>query len=203
VGTWQGSAYFFARFVWGCLSRVKEAAYGWSDFVLGDCWCGDTCGVWPGASPVLAVFGGGGVDRLAVCVVACGGESALSLGRYAYEETAKSVLWFGDAPGDVGVVELVSCSAQSSLGRVVVVAGFDSDGQGGKLVHHVCGYPLRSAELTRFDGELSRAMGVARLEEGTDVLVGYRDAGPGALPMQVFCCPGCGRPLKLWWRLPA
>jgi hypothetical protein len=83
------------------------------------------------------------------------------------------------------------------------VAGFSADGQGGKLVHHVCGYPLRSAELTRFDGSLSEAMGVARLEEGTDVLVGYRDAGPGALPMQVFCCPGCGKPLKLWWHLPA
>lgn len=82
------------------------------------------------------------------------------------------------------------------------MAGSGSRGPYGKLVHHRCGYPLWSQELTRFDGSLCQAMGVAR-PEGIDVLVGYRDAGPGQRPMQVFCCPGCGKPLKLWWHLPA
>ncbi len=57
--------------------------------------------------------------------------------------------------------------------------------QGGKLVHHRCGYGLWVVVLERFNGV---------------TVVSYRDQGPQGLIVSV--CPGCGGVLKLWWEMP-
>ncbi len=58
-------------------------------------------------------------------------------------------------------------------------------GCAGKVVHHKCGYPLWSFVMHRFD---------------ETTLVNYRDGGSGGFV--VFLCPGCGKPLPLWWSVP-
>jgi hypothetical protein len=58
-------------------------------------------------------------------------------------------------------------------------------GQGGKLVHHRCGYPLWVVVLERFNGA---------------TVVSYRDQSP--LGLLVFMCPRCGGALQLWWEVP-
>ena len=58
---------------------------------------------------------------------------------------------------------------------------------GGKVVRHRCGYPLST-----------RLIGAA--EWMGQVVVEYRDGG-GMGPV-VYLCPGCGKPLKLWWPVP-
>ncbi len=34
---------------------------------------------------------------------------------------------------------------------------------------------------------------------GDSVIVDHRSAEPGALPLVVWHCPGCGAKLRLWW----
>ena len=57
--------------------------------------------------------------------------------------------------------------------------------QGGKLVHHRCGYPLWAVVLERFNGV---------------TVVNYRDQSP--LGLLVFVCPRCAGALQLWWEVP-
>ena len=57
----------------------------------------------------------------------------------------------------------------------------------GKVVRHRCGYALST-----------RLIGAA--EWVGQVVVEYR-AGGGMGPV-VYMCPGCGKPLKLWWPVP-
>jgi hypothetical protein len=64
----------------------------------------------------------------------------------------------------------------------------------GKLVHHKCGHPLFVDGYQEF-----QPLPVFAEPGCIDVLVVYRDAMEER-PTVVFCCPGCNKPLKLWWK---
>jgi hypothetical protein len=64
----------------------------------------------------------------------------------------------------------------------------------GKLVHHKCGHPLLIDGYQEF-----RPLSVFAEPGYVDVLVVYRDMEEEP-PIQVFVCPRCNKPLKLWWR---
>ena len=59
------------------------------------------------------------------------------------------------------------------------------EGACGKVVRHRCGYALWVRVLGHVEGL---------------VVVEYRDGG--RLGTLVYLCPGCGKPLKLWWDAP-
>lgn len=65
------------------------------------------------------------------------------------------------------------------------------DGRERKQVRHRCGYPLQSEVLSRFVPLDERAT----VQVGSSVVVNYR----GLNGVLTNLCPGCGKPLQLWW----
>lgn len=58
----------------------------------------------------------------------------------------------------------------------------------GKLWAHGCGYMLWA---------------VVRGKVGDAVVVEYRDGDDVRRDVPLYHCPGCAKPLQLWWRLSA
>ncbi len=65
------------------------------------------------------------------------------------------------------------------------------DGRLRKQVRHKCGYELQ-AEVLRAFGAFDD---VVTVPAGSHVVMNYR----GLNGVLTNVCPGCGKPLKLWW----
>ncbi|HLI08566.1 MAG TPA: hypothetical protein VKV40_18535 [Ktedonobacteraceae bacterium] len=71
-------------------------------------------------------------------------------------------------------------------------------GASGKRWRHSGGYPLWAQVGLRLEPlEEWETTGMERC-----VVVSYRSAVVGTSALLLFHCPGCGRPLRLWWSLP-
>ena len=63
-----------------------------------------------------------------------------------------------------------------------------------KLVRHRCGQPLwaETSFLEAVEDEMCVSV-------PAKAVVNYRSASPGAAEVLVWVCPGCGKPLRIWW----